>query len=389
MQRGRLLILVALVLIILSAAGIFFILRFMQPATPTADGGTPVPSGGGGGVVEQTATPASALNIIVAAQNLKRGDVIPTEALSSFPWPTQIVPPSAITDPSKVVGSRARYTIQRGEPIFSTMIVQSLAQISPSGSDGAGQIPPGFTAISIPYDKRSGVALGVQDGDYVNVLVSWAIVDIDQDFQSVLPNLAAGVVDAEGTGASDGQGNVTVNNSKTGIVYGTGPQANAVGRVETEPNLNLPFYLVPQEEQRSRLVSQAVIQNALVLKVGDFGPARAEVIEPTPTAAPPDPNATATPPPPPTPTPLPPDIITLVVSPQDAIVLDFVNRLKQQYPSAVNVTLTLRSAGDTSLAETQSVTLQYMFERYTISLPAKLNYGLDSKVPAPTPAPAP
>jgi pilus assembly protein CpaB len=286
------------------------------------------------------------------------------------------------------VGTRARFTIQRGEPIFSTMVIQSLAQLSPTGSDAAGQIPPGFVAISIPYDKRKGVALGVQDGDYVNVLVSWAIVDIDQDFQSELPNLSAGVIDETGTG-SGGNGTITVTGSKTGIVYGSGPQVNAIGRVETEPNLNLPFYLVPQEPQRSRLVSQSVIQNALVLKVGDFGPARPEIIEPTATPAPPDPNATATPPPPPTPTPLPPDIITLVVSPQDAIVLDFVNRLKEKYPNGVNVTLTLRSAGDTSLAETQSVTLQYMFQQYNISLPAKLNYGLDKQVPAPTPIPAP
>jgi hypothetical protein len=133
-------------------------------------------------------------------------------------------------------------------------------------------------------------------------------------------------------------------------------------------------------------VTQGIIQNALVLGVGEFGEDEPLIVEPTAPPPPPDPNATATPLPPPTPTPLPPDIITLVVAPQDALVLDYVNRLMERYPDAVKITYTLRSAGDTSLAETQSVTLQYMFEQYTISLPAKLPYGLDSTT-VPTPVP--
>ena len=75
-------------------------------------------------------------------------------------------------------------------------------------------------------------------------------------------------------------------------------------------------------------------------------------------------------------TPLPPDIITLVVSPQDSLVLNYVNRIVEKYPSAVVVTLALRSAGDTSRVDTESVTLQYMFQKFNIALPAKLNYGV-------------
>ena len=144
-----------------------------------------------------TATPEPALQIIAAGQNLERGAVIPTEALIAIPWPTSIVPPSAITDPADVVGTRARYTIARGEPIFSTMIVESLLQLSPTGSDAAAQIPPGFVGISIPYNRANGVALGVKDGDHVNVIVSWAVVDIDQSFQTLLPNLSDGAVAAQ------------------------------------------------------------------------------------------------------------------------------------------------------------------------------------------------
>lgn len=384
MQRGRLLIIVALILIVLSIGGIFLVLQLTGGGGgATTDGTQPTAQ------VEVTATPAEVIQIIRAVQPLERGAVIPTEAIGQVPWPTQYADPSlVITDPSKVVGTRARYSLQPGQPIFSTMIVQSLAQISPFGSDAAGRIPPGFTAISLPYNPRYGVALGVRDGDYVNVIVSWSLVDIDLEFQSQLPNLSAAVAPPNSTFSSD-QSTVNAQGILTGVIIGDGPERNAVGRAETDPILNIPLYLVPQEAQRSRLVTQSIIQNAMVLRVGEFGDDEPTVIIPTPVPPAPDPNATPTAVPPPTPTPLPPDIITLVVSPQDALVLDYVNRLMTRYPNAVTVTLTLRSAGDTSLAETQSVTLQYMFEKYNISLPAKLPYGLDSAPIAPTPAPAP
>jgi hypothetical protein len=96
------------------------------------------------------------------------------------------------------------------------------------------------------------------------------------------------------------------------------------------------------------------------------------VIYPTQT---PLPEVTQSPEAPPTATPVP-DIITLVVSPQDALVLNYINRVVERSPGAVVMTLALRSAGDTSRVDTESVTLQYMFERFNIALPAKLNYGI-------------
>jgi pilus assembly protein CpaB len=373
MQRGRLLIIIALLLIVLSIGAIFVVLQFTGGTpTPPPDGG-PTP---GGEVVEVTPTPGQKADIIVAVQNIERGQVIPTEALGTWPWPTEIVPPSAITDPAMVVGARARYTIARNEPIFTTMLVQTLGQISPFGSDTAARIPAGFTALSIPYDGRNGgVAYGVRRGDYVNVIVSWAFVDIDADFQSVLPNLTSGVLGPDNLNPST-DGTFPPGSKVAGVTGGAGP----AGRGETDPTLNVPFYLVPSEAQRSRVVSQSIIQNALVLGLGEFpqdAPTVLEIIPPTPV-----PTATpegTPPPPPPTPTetPLPPTLITVAVSPQEALVLDYVMRLRQRYPNAVHFTYTLRSAGDTTLAETQSVTLRYMMETYNISLPEKLAYGLD------------
>ena len=363
MRRGRLLILIAL-LLVLSAAGIFLAFAFNSGLLNRGVGG---PNVAAETAIPVTATPEPVLQIIAAGQTLQRGVVIPTEALIAIPWPTSIVPPSAITDPADVVGTRARYTIARGEPIFSTMIVQSLLQLSPSGSDAAAQIPPGFVGISIPYNRINGVALGVKDGDHVNVIVSWAVVDIDQSFQTLLPNLST-VLSPPNPDAA-----LAIPPSAVSVVNGSGAATSPVGRGEVGVNTSSDFYVIPSEVQRPRLVTQAIIQDALVLRVGDFGADKPQVIEPTPTV---DPQATASAPPPPTSTPLPPDIITLVVSPQDSLVLNYINRIVERYPGAVVVSLALRSAGDTSRVDTESVTLQYMFEKFNIALPAKLNYGV-------------
>ncbi len=381
MPRGRLFILIALLLVI-TLAGVFLAFAASRgglgallggPATNGNQGGEPTP-------VPVTATPEQVLRIIGASQTLGRGVIIPTEALVAIPWPTNIVPPSAITDPALVVGTRARYTIARGEPIFSTMIVESLAQLSPTGSDAAAQIPAGYVAISIPYNRQHGVALGVKDGDHVNLIVSWAVVDLDQDFQSQLPNLST-VLSPPNPDAV-----FTIPPSTVSVVNsGSSNLPQPVGRGAAGVEVDADFYVVPSEAQRPRLVTQGIIQDALVLRVGNFGEDKPAVIEPTPTA---DPNATASAPPPPTSTPLPPDIITLVVSPQDAIVLNYVNRLAERYPVGVQMTFALRSAGDTSRVDTEAVTLSYMFETYNIALPAKLNYGLSSSVVVP-PTPAP
>jgi pilus assembly protein CpaB len=382
MPRGRLFILIALLLVI-TVAGVFLAFAASRGGLGGLVGGVPQANNGEVGAqdtpIPVTATPEQVLRIIGASQTLGRGVIIPTEALVAIPWPTNIVPPSAITDPALIVGTRARYTIARGEPIFSTMIVESLAQLSPTGSDAAAQIPAGYVAISIPYNREHGVALGIKDGDHVNLIVSWAVVDIDQDFQTLLPNLS-NVLSPPNPDAvfAIPPSTVAVVNS------GNTNEPQAVGRGAAGVEIDANFYVVPSEPQRPRLVTQGIIQDALVLRVGNFGENKPEVIEPTPTA---DPNATAAAPPPPTSTPLPPDIITLVVTPQDAIVLNYMNRMSERYPLGVQVTFALRSAGDTSRVDTEAVTLSYMFERFNIALPAKLNYGLSQSVTTPATAP--
>ncbi|HLE29277.1 MAG TPA: SAF domain-containing protein [Anaerolineales bacterium] len=381
MARSRMLIVIALLLILIAVGGGAAWFFLLGPGSAVGPGVEPTP-------VEVTATPEPLLPVLVAAQDLPRGVVIPTEAISMYPWPTAIVPLNAVTDALQIVNTRAKFDIDRGMPILSSMVVQSLDQLSPSGSDAAAQIPDGQQAITLQYDKRNGVALGIKDGDHVNVIVSMWLVDIDQNFQTVLPNLTMNVRPPSpgdpATGIPAGLVALVVPPTEGG---GAEPKPQPFGRGERDATVGQDFYVIPSENQRGRLVTQGIIQDATVLHIGDFVEALFPTLPPpTPT---PDPNVTQPPAPLPTDTPAPPDTITLIVSPQDTLVLNYVKELMVQYPGAVQITFTLRSAGDISRQDTESVTMQYMFERFNIAVPSKLNYGLDNSLAAPTPTPVP
>jgi pilus assembly protein CpaB len=147
-----------------------------------------------------------------------------------------------------------------------------------------------------------------------------------------------------------------------------GGDGAALGRAELDPALNQAVYMTPSESQRPRLVSQMILQNIQVLKVG-----QTEVAQPAATqdAAAQTQGAegetTQTAPP-------PPDMVTLIVTPQDAITLTYL------IYSNARLTLTLRSPDDPNLFDTESVTLQFLISQYNIALPAKLPFGLNPRL---------
>ncbi len=72
---------------------------------------------------------------------------------------------------------------------------------------------------------------------------------------------------------------------------------------------------------------------------------------------------------------VPPDIITLIVSPQDALAIHWAVN------AGLDLTLTLRSPNDpTPEIDTDSVTLQFMIDNYDIAVPSKLPYGTEPRL---------
>jgi len=340
MQRGRLLILVGL-LLLLATAGIFFVLTQFggnaNAATPTA---------------AVAPTEANVTQIVMAVQPLPRGIRIPAEAVTTEPWPTRSLPNGAITNVAEVVGQLARFDIVRGMPILTSLIASDVNQLGQQGSEAALKIPPGQVAMTLPMSRLSGVGYALKAGDHVNVLVSLLFLDLADRSQTALPNQAGLVFVDPITNI------ITIN------------PLGVEGDFTVKNLFALPIYLQPSEAQRPRLVVQQIVQDAVVLQVGTFG--EELIAAPTPTAVP-NPDQTPTAEAAPTPIP-PPDILTLIVSPQDALVM------KYFIDSDASFTMALRAAGDVSRVDTESVTLQYAIERFRISVPAQLAYGLEPAI---------
>jgi hypothetical protein len=75
----------------------------------------------------------------------------------------------------------------------------------------------------------------------------------------------------------------------------------------------------------------------------------------------------------PTPTPALPDIVTLAVTPQDALVLLWLRQ------SGIHSEMALRSANEENADHlTEAVTLQYMLTRFNIAVPPKIEFIMAS-----------
>jgi Flp pilus assembly protein CpaB len=354
MRRGRLLILLALVLIV-GALAVYLVLGNAGDSNGDTSGDTP------------EATIPDQEFIILAALDIPRGSLITADELVQSLFPSDLITDTMITDLSLAVGQIARMEINRGIPLTSNMITDQAGDLVEVGSETSLSIPPGYTAIAIPMNRLSGVAYALRTGDKVDVLFSILVVSLDDRFQTVLPNLAGTLVSA---------GN-PIGSPPIYLTASNNQQTAELGRVETEPVTGQLLYLMPQGVQRPRMVTQRLIENATVLHIGTFplesDLAGAEIAQPQGVGAPaaqPGQETQAAPD--------PPDVVTLIVTPQDALALNWALKAR------ADLMLTLRGPGDDTLTETTSVTLQYLLEEYSIAVPTSLPYGPEPAVLLPT-----
>jgi Flp pilus assembly protein CpaB len=198
------------------------------------------------------------------------------------------------------------------------------------GSEMALAIPKGKVAIAVPVRILSAVAGAIHPNDRVDVLVSFSFVEVDADLQLLEP--------------------VTL--------------------------VDCDLQCQKQGAQIPRLVSQYTVQNVPVLSLGLWS----EEPEPVVQAAPAGEGETAETTELPAPASGVEDAliqrtsVTLVVSPQDALVLKWATEVD------ATIDLAMRSAVDADIyAQPESVTLQYMLDRFQISVPPKLPQTLTIK----------
>jgi Flp pilus assembly protein CpaB len=368
-MRGRLLILVGLIILLVVIVLVVVVNGGIGNPTPTEPGPT---ADGNGALIEvptagPTPTPIPFVNIAIVLQNLPRGYRFPNKiddlknVVNYAPWPESAVPFNALKESEggleTLLGKVARTDLFREQPMLTTLVVDDLTQIANVGSDVAAVLPPDRVAVALPIDRVTSVAYGIADGDRVDILVSMLFVDVDPAFQSISPNSITLV------NISPTDGSIQFIQPITGR-----PDVISLGSA----------IIGPSERQRPRLVSQRTIQDALVVHVGDV-PVDGKFIgkPPTPTPVPQEETdqggGGGTPPPPPTPIPRP-DIVVLGVSPQEAAVITWA--IEARLP----LTLAIRSAQDTSRGTTTPVTLDYLLSTYNITVPAKKDYTIEPAI---------
>lgn len=324
-----------------------------------------------------TATPIQTIDVVWAVQDIPRGVVIQPNMVSIIEFPEEYVPVRAFSTTEEVIGRIARTDIFRENFILANQVVDDLNSLADVGSDVAAVLDPNRVAISLPINRISSVSYALQPGDRVDILVSMLFVDIDIDFQAEEP-LSFGLIEANETANSL---NITFGGGNTGeadtrqfpIAFYDSDTQSILSRTVT-----LPIFISPSEDQRPRMVTQRTVQDAQVLWTGEF-PKDGVLFRPAATPTPvvtPDPENTATPAPEVQPTPEPPrpDLVTLAVRPQDAVILTYMS--EAQLP----LTFALRSARSQGLPPTDPVTLDYVLNTFNIIVPDRFNYGLSPAV---------
>ncbi len=341
MNRSRTLILLAILLLIVAVAVLVLL-----------------PQIGGGGPQPPTPTPAPEIpttQILIAAQNIPRGAVIPPDAVIPAKWPNSSLPPAEliITDSQQAVGKIARTDILRNEPILQDLITTDLKALAAKGNDAALFIPQGKVAVAFPINQFSSVGYAIGAGDRVDVLVSFSVVDVNEQGQYPIVPFNRDLLD-ELTNA------------------GLEPAAAAQAVLAQ----------LGSAKQTPRLLSQLTLQNVEVLYVGEW-PRGGILPQPTPTLSPAQAEAAGTAAQAvsggtPTATPVRPTMLLLLVDQQQALILQWLINAQ------VNVALALRGAGDSAPVSTDTVTYEYILTNFNITIPPKTN---TIPLPAPTPAP--
>lgn len=331
-MRPRTTILLGVILLL--GVGVFLILSSQTGGDPEADEvDTPVP------------TPViPTVQIVVSAQNIPRGRLITEDSVTLVDWPLDSVPPGAFETIEDVLNLTARTDVLFNQPLTGVMLTNDRAQLVQRGSDAALLIPNDRRGFAMPIDQLASVAYAILPGDHVDVIVSLWIVDVNRDGQ--YPEIKI--------------------DDKVAACLALG--------LDPSEALQCAREQVADAKVFDRLSSQIILQDIEILVVGNW-------VDPTP--VPPftpgvpvaeefDPEA-----PPvalagtPTVTPPRPNVVVLSVTPQQALILQWLRE------SDAILDLALRGPTDRAPSDTETVTLQYLFDNFNVTVAPKLDFAID------------
>ncbi len=337
MRGNRRLVTVALLLIVLTAlAGAAYVyLTMMVPVTATEPADDQM-------VPE--AEPVMTTDVVVAIQTIPSGHQIKLgeNAVALQPWPNESLPPEGTyyTDLAELDGQFTRTEIPRGMYVLADMIGRAGGMMNVSGSAAALFEPEDRVAYALPFDTQGAIGWAVKPGDRVDVLAALKTEPIYNDFLEKGVKQFSYLLSGE-------EGEVA--------------QSSPFGSFELLPNGQWAaiFPVEAQPAIKPALMVQMTVQDAIVWHVGNWNdtspvsaaPASGTGIEelqaaPTPIVGETHRDV---------------ELVTLLVTRQDALILKYLHEM------GADLDLALRPKGMTGgIIPTQPVWFRYILDKYDL-----------------------
>ena len=309
-------------------------------------------------VPQPTATPATTfVPVVVARVPIPAGSLLRPELLTIEPRPdTNIAVRAGYTYDaiSELSGRVVKADISANQEILSSMLALNPTDLANFGSDLALYVDRGRVSIAFPIDRYTGAAYAVRPGDLVDILMTLDLVQVDEEFQSVLPNQLTRV---DPVRLADAQPFLM--------------SEELAGRLDLIQPINAVGLISPADVydpiQQPRKITQLTLQQVEVLWVGnwlDAGRGYAQAYNSTLSLRPTfDETGAAIPAPKERPEDSP-DMLILSLTLQDALFLKFAQE------TGVRATLLLRSQGDNSNFVTTSIFLQQLVDQGLLNVPS-------------------
>lgn len=385
-RRTILILLFVFGLVLMSIVLVVFVLQQDQPtdtATPV-DGtvGAPAPDGLESDDPVETVPPL--VEVVVSLQTVPRGHQMTEDILALDMRPVGTVGNNVVTSIDEAIELFARTDIYQGETLTYDSLVDDITLVGLESYGPSSLIPPGYVAQSVPMNRLTGVAYGLSEGDYVDIMVTFFFRQIDEEFQTYLPNGAAFYLE-EQIDAIEAIGAGDVLTTTAGFVLFPIEQ---IGRFEELPTGDLAHIYPNEEDGAPRPVPVSmIIQNARVIQVGQYSlPGNPADLIPTPTPEPAEEGEpTPTPPPAlaPTATPPPPDVLVVALQPQQQLLLRYAVDVNAQ------ILFALRGVNDGQLYSVENMTLDFLIDRFNVEIPPNLGYSVETTQIQITPTPPP
>jgi Flp pilus assembly protein CpaB len=265
-MRGRTFVL--LILVLVAAAGAVALYFLVGPGSEQDTAETPAVEApevvddtttDEPGLPAPTATPAvQMVEVVVAVVDLPVGQRIRADLVESQIRPNTNVGVQAgvtFSDEELVIGKIVKTPISKGQEILAPMLALNPSDIASIGSDLSMYVDQGEVAVAFPIDRFNAAAYAMRPGDQVDAFMSMTVVNIDEEFQTQLPNVVERV-------------------NESALLEGQAflfPKTSA-GRLELIPGINAVALIAPGEgkEPIPRRVTQLTIQQMEVLWVGSW-----------------------------------------------------------------------------------------------------------------------